>query len=142
MEVRLSFHPAKKDILTQNSRVALKLPPIPFDAYNLCGFPRHRALEIASAGVALLYGAQNSLRFGTDGINHADNVYEPDFLAFSLTIFLATTSRSSRFKMPSILETIAEDATRYFLVIFTSHFVLEMTLNLGRVSATTPNSPV
>ena len=35
-----------------------------------------------------------------------------------------------------ILETIAEDATRYFLVIFTSHFVLVMTLNLGRVSVT------
>ena len=32
--------------------------------------------------------------------------------------------------------TIAEDATQYFLVIFTSHFVLEMTLNLARVSTT------
>ena len=140
--MRLSFHSAKKDILTQNSRVALTLPPIPFDAYNLCAFPRHRVLEIASAGVALLYGVQNSLGLRTDGVNHTDDAYGPDFLAFSLTIFLATTSRSSRFKMPSILETIAEDATRYFLVIFTSHFVLEMTLNLGRVSATTSNFPV
>ena len=38
------------------------------------------------------------------------------------------------FKAPRILGTIAEDATRYFLVIFTSHFVLTMSLILGRVS--------
>ena len=30
-----------------------------FDAYNLCAFPRHRALEMASVGVALLYGVQD-----------------------------------------------------------------------------------
>lgn len=35
-----------------------------------------------------------------------------------------------------ILDIIAEDATWYFLVIFTAHFVLVLTLNLGRVSAT------
>ena len=34
--------------------------------------------------------------------------------------------------------TVAEDAVWYFLVIFTSHFVLGMTLLLGRVSATVP----
>ena len=37
-------------------------------------------------------------------------------------------------KYPTILGTIAEGATWYFLVIVTSHFVLVMTLNLGRVS--------
>jgi len=36
--------------------------------------------------------------------------------------------------MPSILRTIVKDATVYFLVIFTSHFVLEMTLLLARVT--------
>lgn len=30
---------------------------------------------------------------------------------------------------------MAEDATRYFLVIFTAHLVFVLTLNLGRVSA-------
>ncbi|KAF9644192.1 hypothetical protein BDM02DRAFT_3190826 [Thelephora ganbajun] len=88
------------------------LPPIPFDAYRLCIFIRHRTLEIAYTSVSLLY----------------------DFLAFSLIIFLATKSRVAKLKIPGILGTIAEDATRYFLVIFTSHFVLEMTLTLGRES--------
>lgn len=35
-----------------------------------------------------------------------------------------------------ILRTMAEDSTRYFLVIATSHLVVQLTLNLGRVSAT------
>jgi len=34
--------------------------------------------------------------------------------------------------MPHILRTIFQDSTVYFLVIFTSHFVLEMTLLLAR----------
>ena len=33
----------------------------------------------------------------------------------------------------TILDTISEDATWYFTVIFTSHLVLVLTLNLGRV---------
>ena len=64
------------------------------------------------------------------------NIYTPDFFAFSLIIFLAAKSRVSNHRGPALLETIAEDATLYFLVIFSSHFVLEMTLTLGRVSAT------
>ena len=63
-----------------------------------------------------------------------ENVHGSDLLAFLLIVFLAMNSEARGFKIPSILRTIAEDSTRYFLVIFTSHFVLEMTLNLGRVS--------
>ena len=37
-------------------------------------------------------------------------------------------------KSPSILDTIAEYAAGYLLVIFTSHFVLAMTLGIERVS--------
>ena len=50
-------------------------------------------------------------------------------------IFWALKSRAPGIKARSILETIVEDATRYFLVIFTSHLVVELTLKLGRVSA-------
>jgi len=91
---------------------AQPLPPIPFDAYRLCVFVRHRNLEVAYTSISLFY----------------------DFLAFSLIIFLAATSQPGVLKVPTIMGTIAEDATLYFLVIFTSHLVLEMTLNLGRES--------
>jgi hypothetical protein len=63
---------------------------------------------------------------------------EPDFLAFSLIVFFAVRARreAGGFKIPMILQTIAEDSTRYFLVIFTSHFVLMMTLLFARVGPT------
>ena len=63
-----------------------------------------------------------------------------DFLAFSLTMFVATRSKAHGLKVSAIFRTIAEDATRYFMIIIASHFVVEMTLNLARVSSTGPLS--
>ena len=57
-----------------------------------------------------------------------------DFLAFLLIILFARQSRVPGLKFSSLLDTIAKDATWYFLVIFTSHLVLVITLSLGRVS--------
>lgn len=87
------------------------------------------------ASLSAMVGANyfNSRSGGTDA---AANVHTLDFLAFSLIISVAARSKTRGLRLPTILRAIAEDATRYFLVIFTSHFVLEMTLNLGRVSAT------
>ncbi|KAF9786682.1 hypothetical protein BJ322DRAFT_1019309 [Thelephora terrestris] len=62
------------------------------------------------------------------------DVCAPDALAFVVIIFQARRSRVPGLKVSNILNTIAEDSTRYFIVIFTSHFVLVMTLNLGRVT--------
>jgi len=89
---------------------AQTLPPIPFDAYHLCIFVRHRNLEVAFTSISLFY----------------------DFLAFSLIVFLAKRSSPTGSKIPRLWGIIAQDATRYFLVIFTSHFLLTMTLALGR----------
>lgn len=91
---------------------AEELPAIPLEAFHVCVFVQHRTLEIAYAGISLLY----------------------DFLAFSLTIFFIMRSKKAGLKLSTILRTIAEDATRYFLFIFTSHFVLEMALSVGRES--------
>ena len=57
-----------------------------------------------------------------------------DFLVFSLIILFARKSRVPGLRFSSLLDTIAEDATWYFLVIFTSHLVFMITLSLGRVS--------
>lgn len=56
-------------------------------------------------------------------------------------MFLAMRSvrMTAGLEIRTILTTVAEDATQYFLFIFTSHFVLEMTLIFGRVSATVPH---
>ena len=60
-----------------------------------------------------------------------------DFLAFLMIVFWAIRLRATGIKFRSLMETIAVDAACYFLVIFTSHFVLAMTLYFGRVSAIT-----
>lgn len=53
---------------------------------------------------------------------------------FSLIIFLSRRSKIQGLEGPRILGVVADDATRYFLVIFTSHLVFEITVTLGRVS--------
>ena len=75
---------------------------------------------------------------GRDGTDRPNDMCTLDSLAFLMIIFLARRSRVGGFEVTGIFRTIVEDATLYFLVIFTSHFVLEMTLTLGRVSATPP----
>jgi len=86
---------------------------IPFDAYHLCVFAQTgtpAGQEIAYTSISLFY----------------------DCLAFALIILLVTKSKASGLKVPRLLGIIAEDATWYFLVIFTSHFVVVMTLSFGR----------
>lgn len=59
-----------------------------------------------------------------------------DFIAFSLIVYLVLVRSNAGYqrRMP-LLKTIAQDATYYFLIIFTSHFVLELTLLFARVRA-------
>ena len=56
-----------------------------------------------------------------------------DLLAFFVIVFFAAKPAFMSSKVPRILRTIIQDATVYFLVIFTSHFVFEMMLLLARV---------
>jgi len=89
---------------------ALEVPQVPLDPYILCSFVLHRDLLLAYTSISLFY----------------------DSLAFLLIVFLTKKSRPSGFKVPVLVRTIAEDTTRYFLVIFTAHFALAMTLTFGR----------
>jgi len=59
---------------------------------------------------------------------------------FLVVVVLAFKSGLKGYKMPRILRIIVQDATIYFLVIFTSHLVFEMTLLFARVS--TPLSAI
>ena len=71
-----------------------------------------------------------------DDSDRIDDVHLPDVLAFSVVVYWARKLRQPGLKFSALLDAIAKDATYYFMVIFTSHFVLVMTLNLGRVSVT------
>jgi len=56
-----------------------------------------------------------------------------DILAFSVIVYLVVRSNVKKDPIPKLLKTIAQDATYYFLVIFTSHFVLVMFLAFAEV---------
>ena len=60
-----------------------------------------------------------------------------DLLAFFAILRLPGRWAIRRFDVPGLLGTILRDARKYFLVIFTAHFVLAMTLLFARVSSTT-----
>ena len=63
---------------------------------------------------------------------HSD--HPVDVLAFSVIVYLVVQSNVDKVPIPSLLKTIVQDATYYFLVIFTSHFVLVMFLAFASVS--------
>ena len=62
---------------------------------------------------------------------HSD--HSADLLAFSIIIYLVVRSNIYKVPIPSLLKTIAQDATYYFIVIFTSYLVLELTLLFAKV---------
>ena len=65
---------------------------------------------------------------------HAD--YPADLLAFTVVVYLALRWGADQFKVPGgLFRTVVQDATHYFLVIFTSHLVFELALLFGRVRA-------
>ena len=113
------------------------LPPIPLDAYHLCAFVRYRTPEVVYTSISLLFGGFE-LSCKPDGTKSTLNIYKSDFLAFSLIIYRIIRVRKNALghKFATILDTVAEDSMWYFLLVFSAHFTLVMTLNLARVSAT------
>jgi len=77
-----------------------------------CVFDRHRTVEVVYTGISLGY----------------------DLLAFIVAVYLASRSRLRGFGFSSIMENLVRDATKYFLLVFTSHLVLAMTLLFARPS--------
>ena len=111
---------------------------IPFEPYWTCLFEEHWPLEVGFTTISLFYGTKIALAFRLAG--ETDAGCPIDLLAFSLIIYFALKSGSYRSKRPSMLKIMAEDATLYFLVIFTSHLLLELTLIFGSVSTSSHHS--
>ena len=74
---------------------------------------------------------ETSLASHLEGDIHPD--HSADLLVFSVIIYLVVQDNVERVPVPRLLKTIAEDATYYFLVIFTSHLMSAMFLAFARV---------
>lgn len=58
-----------------------------------------------------------------------------DLLAFLIVVWVGRKGRgSARYRIPTILDKIVRDATVYFLVLFTSHLVVEFFIIFAPVS--------
>lgn len=81
-------------------------------AYRLCTEEGNWGIAIAYTAVALCY----------------------DILMFLVVVSLVVSRALNGFKMSHILRTIVQDTSLYFLMIFTSHVVFEISLLLVRPS--------
>ena len=91
---------------------------------------RHRSLEIGFTAISLVYGIKFRLTFIE---KETPTDHPTDLLTFSVIIYLVVRSNVDKIPIPRLLKTIAQDATYYFLVIFTSHLVLILFLSLASV---------
>ncbi|KAF9645636.1 hypothetical protein BDM02DRAFT_485251 [Thelephora ganbajun] len=90
-----------------------KMPGIPLQAYNLCIFTRSPRFELAYMSLSLFF----------------------DAMVFSVIVYVSLrTGLSLPGGQPSILRTIFEDSTVYFLVIFSSHLLSLIMLLVTRPS--------
>jgi hypothetical protein len=87
---------------------------------------------IALTTMSLVYGTKFLLFFEL----HPGGIrpdHPADLLAFSVIIYLVVRSNVNKIPISGLFKTIVQDATFYFLVIFTSHFVLVMFLIFAKV---------
>jgi len=91
---------------------ALQVPQIPLEVFRVCTTVEDRPLSIGY--VTLSSGF--------------------DLFAFLIIMYTALRSNSYRWRIPSLFMTMAQDATYYFLFIFTSQLALEFTMIFGRPS--------
>jgi hypothetical protein len=94
-----------------------------------CTFVAPLSAGIALTTMSLAYGTK--LHLFSVGDIHPD--HPADLLSFSVIVCLVVRSNINKIPIPSLFRTIVRDATCYFLVIFTSHFVLVIFLAFGEV---------
>ena len=96
----------------------------------MCIFVGRLSVEIGFTTMSLAYGAE--LLVGDRSSTNSD--HPSDLLAFSVIIYVVVRSNITRVPIPRLLKSIVQDATYYFLFIFTSHLLLVMFLAFGSVS--------
>ena len=76
------------------------------------------------------------VRYETSFVPHLGDTHfdcPTDFLAFLVIVYLVVRSNVYRIPIPNLLRIMARDATSYFLMIFTSHFVSVMFIRFASV---------
>ena len=122
--------------------LALQMPPVPLPAYHLCVYARSPPVEILYMTLSLFFGRSSSTYSDT---SLSTRPPFSDTVAFSVVVFVSfgtglsfAAGESLPGGRPGILQIILEDATVYFLVIFSSHLVTLVVALSTRVSSNIP----
>ena len=99
----------------------------------VCSYAAQPSADFAFIIMSLIYGTELHLPF-IDHLGDTHFYHHTDGLAFSVIVYLVVRSNVHKIPIPSILKTIAQDATYYFLVIFASHLLLMFQLWTASVS--------
>jgi len=111
------------------SAVPISLLPI----IIMCSYMGQLSVEWVFITVSLTYGTELLLLF-IDRPGDTNFDHSVDCLAFLVIIYLVVRSNVKKLPIPSILKTIAQDATYYFLVIFASHLLFMFLFRFSSVS--------
>ena len=100
----------------------------------MCSYVAQPSADIVAFIImSLVYGTELHLPF-IDHLGDTNFDHHTDGLVFSVIVYLMVRSNVHKIPIPSILKTIAQDATYYFLVIFASHLLLMFQLWTASVS--------
>jgi len=95
------------------------IPDLPFDEYRFCIFQRSRPIKVAYTVLLLVYGTSFSIAQYPHYNGHKDTS------AFLIVVYSARHRGIMRARgVRSLLDTIVNDATGYFLLIFTVHILV------------------
>ena len=117
-------------ILTYNVSAQPRIP-VPLPLFIRCMSTQDAPIELGFIVLSLVYGTNPF--FLHSGDTDFDN--STDILAFSVVVYLVLRSNLNKIPIPRLFRTIAQDATYYFLFIFTSHFVLLMSVRISLYSS-------
>ena len=97
-------------------------PDLPLDEFHLCPPQRWRTGEIIDTVLSIAYGTP----FSSFNIHVATaNIFTKDTSAFFIVVYSTRHRRLMRaYGVRSLLDTIVEDATVYFLIIFAGHLLV------------------
>jgi hypothetical protein len=90
-----------------------------------------------------IYNHVSRIRYETHLVLRPGDIHSDrptDLLAFSVIVYLVVRSNVNKIPIPSLFKIVVRDATRYFLVIFTSHLVLMVFLKFANVRISSQSS--
>lgn len=125
-----SLHPESM----MSTFLVVELPQFDLDSYRICLFQISTFGSLLYTSLSLVFGALDP---HSGGKFRESNRWFVDLGVFLITFLRLRTLRTQRrsSSIPNILDTVAGDTATYFLVIFSSHFALVLTLTLVRVCA-------